>query len=264
MISATLGTRSVTFCRQASNYCEECSQVGAAHDPVLASRCCSAVQGGRTSYPVVAMDTIKLIEALAGEKRQWPPDPSLALRRAAFLATAAAAVIVLLTLSIRPDLAIVAKTPGFAWKLAPTVSLAVSAFGLVLRLSRPEDDWRPAAANLTVAPTLLAMGIVFDFLPRSAMSALSPNPNGFVCLAGIVLAGLAPLGIIVAALRQGAPTHPAMAGAAAGLLAAGIAATFFAAHCESDSLLFVATLYTVASMILAALGATIAHRLIRW
>ncbi|TWI38714.1 NrsF family protein [Mesorhizobium tianshanense] len=212
------------------------------------------------------MDTIRLIETLAGDRRQWPPDPTLALRRAAVLATAIAAAIILLTFSIRLDLAIVAKTPEFAWRLASTASLGVSAFCLVLRLSRPGNDWRPAAANLTVAPTLLAMGIVVaDFLPRSAMlSAVSTNPNGFVCLAGIVLAGLAPLGIVVAALRQGAPTHPATAGAAAGLLAGGIAATFFAAHCASDSLLFVATWYTFASAILAALGATVAHRLIRW
>ncbi|WP_054313292.1 NrsF family protein [Mesorhizobium sp. 1M-11] len=211
------------------------------------------------------MDTNRLIETLAGERRQWPPDPTLALRRAAVLATALAAAIVLLTFSIRPDLAIVAKTPGFAWKLASTVSLGVSAFGLVLRLSRPGDDWRPAAANLTVAPMLLVMGSVADFLPGSAMlSTVSTNPNGFVCLAGIVLAGLAPLGIVVAALRQGAPTRPAIAGAAAGLLAGSIVATFFAAHCASDSLLFVATWYTLAAAILAALGATVAHRLIRW
>lgn len=211
------------------------------------------------------MDTIRLIELLAGDKRQCPPDPTLALRGAAVLATVFAAAIIFLTFNIRPDLALVARTPGFAWKLAFTVSLGVSAFGLVLRLSRPGDDWRPAVANLTVLPTVLAMGIVADLLPRSAMlSTVSTNPNGFVCLAGIVLAGLAPLGIVIAALRQGAPTHPAVAGAAAGLLAGGIAATFFTAHCESDSLMFVAIWYTLAGATLAVLGATVAHRLIRW
>lgn len=213
----------------------------------------------------MTMDTIRLIEMLAGDKRQWPPDPTFALRRATGLAIALAAAIIFLTLSIRPDLAIVAKTPGFAWKLAATVSLGVSAFGLVLRVSRPGDKWRLAAANLTVAPMVLAMGIASDFLPRSAiLSSVSTNPNGFVCLASIVLAGLAPFGIIVAALRQGAPTNPALAGAVAGLLAGGIAATFFIAHCVSDSLLFVATWYTLASVTLAALGAAVALRLVRW
>lgn len=213
----------------------------------------------------MAMDTVRLIEMLAGDKRQWPPDPTFALRRAAGLAVALAAAITFLTLNVRPDLAIVAKTPGFAWKLASTVSMGVSAFGLILRLSRPGDDWRPAAANLTVSPMMLAMGVAFDFLPRSAMlSTVSTNPNGFECLASIVLAGLAPLGIIVAALRQGAPTHPALAGSVAGLLAGGIATTFFTAHCASDSLLFVARWYTLAGVTLAALGATVAHRLVRW
>lgn len=210
------------------------------------------------------MDTNRLIETLAGDRREWPPDPTLTLRRAAVLATALAAAIIFLTLSIRPDLAIVAKSPGFAWKLAATGSLGVSAYGLVTRLSRPGDDWRQAAANLTIAPTVLAMGIAADLLPRSTISTIVTNPNGFVCLASIVLAGLVPLGVIVAALRQGAPIYPAKAGAAAGLLASGIAATFFTAHCQSDSLLFVAVWYTLAVGTLAALGAVAAHRLIRW
>lgn len=187
------------------------------------------------------------------------------MRRAAVLATALAAATIFLTLDIRPDLAIVAKTPGFAWKVASTFALGVSAFGLVLALSRPGDDWRRAAANLTATPVLLLTGIFLDYLPRSAtLSMETTNPNGFACLTAIVLAGLAPLGVILAVLRQSAPTHPAIAGAVAGLSAGGIAATFFAAHCTSDSLLFVAIWYTLAVGILAALGATAARRLIRW
>jgi hypothetical protein len=220
-----------------------------------------------TANPSVwlAMDTIRLIETLARDRGQWPPDPTRALRRAAVLATTLAAAIIFLTLSIRPDLAIVAKTPGFALKLAATIALGATAFSSVLRLSRPGDDWLPAAANLAIAPALLAMGIVVDYLPRSAMlSNEATNPNGFVCFAAIVLVGLAPLGIILAALRHGAPTHPVMAGAVAGLLAGGITATVFVAHCISDSLLFVGTWYTLACATLAALGAMAARRLIRW
>ena len=46
-------------------------------------------------------------------------------------------------------------------------------------------------------------------------------------------------------LRHGAPTRPAVAGAIAGLLSAGLAATLYASHCTDDSPLFVATWYTI-------------------
>lgn len=56
----------------------------------------------------------------------------------------------------------------------------------------------------------------------------------------------------------------AAAGAAAGLLAGGIAATFFALQCTSDSPLFVAVWYTLAIAGLAAIGAVSAKAMARW
>jgi hypothetical protein len=55
-----------------------------------------------------------------------------------------------------------------------------------------------------------------------------------------------------------------LAGAVAGLLAGGLAATFYAAHCFDDSPLFVATWYTIAIIILAALGALGGRFFVRW
>jgi hypothetical protein len=88
--------------------------------------------------------------------------------------------------------------------------------------------------------------------------------NSMVCLAYIPLIGIGPLAIFLLALRHGAPTRPALAGAAAGLLAGSIAATFYAAHCTDDSPLFVATWYTIAIAGLAVLGAAGASRFARW
>ena len=67
-----------------------------------------------------------------------------------------------------------------------------------------------------------------------------------------------------AALRHGAPTRPVLAGAVAGLAAGGLAAAFSAAHCTDESPLFVATWYTIAIAMLAALGAMLAPRVARW
>jgi hypothetical protein len=78
------------------------------------------------------------------------------------------------------------------------------------------------------------------------------------------LIGLGPLAVFLAALRHGAPTRPRLAGAVAGLLAGGIAATFYAAHCTDDSPLFVATWYSIAIAGLVALGAICGRRVARW
>jgi hypothetical protein len=65
-------------------------------------------------------------------------------------------------------------------------------------------------------------------------------------------------------LRHGAPTRPAVAGAIAGMLSAGFAATLYASHCTDDSPLFVATWYTVATALVAAIGALAGSRLLRF
>jgi hypothetical protein len=65
-------------------------------------------------------------------------------------------------------------------------------------------------------------------------------------------------------LRRGAPSNPALAGALAGLLSAGLAATLYAAHCTDDSPLFVATWYTLATAAVAGIGALAGARLLRY
>ncbi|MGH6804077.1 MAG: NrsF family protein, partial [Methyloceanibacter sp.] len=78
------------------------------------------------------------------------------------------------------------------------------------------------------------------------------------------LIGIGPLAIFLLTLRHGAPTRPALAGAVSGLLAGGIAATFFAAQCTNDSPLYVATWYTIGIAGLALIGAVGAKRIVRW
>jgi hypothetical protein len=78
-----------------------------------------------------------------------------------------------------------------------------------------------------------------------------------------VLAGEIPSALILA-LRQGAPEHPALAGATAGLFAGAIGAACYATHCPDDSPLFVAAWYTLAIGFVAAIGAAAGKRLLRW
>lgn len=112
----------------------------------------------------------------------------------------------------------------------------------------------------------MAMAVIVELLilPADTWSAKLVGTNSVVCITYIPLMGIGPLSIFLLALRHGAPARPALAGAVAGLLAGGIAATYYAAQCTDDSPLFVATWYTIAIAGLALVGAGGAHRFARW
>jgi len=212
------------------------------------------------------MNTNELIEALAADRR--PPAPSLSSVwwAAAGVAIALAAAVFFAMLGPRPDIASAAATPRFLFKFVVTVTLAVSAFGLVRPLSRPGETWRRAMPYLAAAPVLTVLAVIVELvlLPPETWSAKLVGSNSIACLTFIPLIGICPLGVFLLALRHGAPTRPAIAGAAVGLLAGGIAASFYAAHCTDDSPLFVATWYTIAIAGLSLLGAAAADRFARW
>ncbi len=62
----------------------------------------------------------------------------------------------------------------------------------------------------------------------------------------------------------GAPMRPGLAGMVAGLLAGGLGAALYAAHCPDDSPLFVATWYSLAIAIVMVIGGAVGHRILRW
>jgi hypothetical protein len=90
---------------------------------------------------------------------------------------------------------------------------------------------------------------------RLPMMTRLVGSNSRVCLTAIPLMSLPLLAAALIGLRHGAPTRPALAGAIAGLLSAGLAATLYASHCTDDSPLFVATWYTLATALVTAIGA---------
>jgi hypothetical protein len=72
------------------------------------------------------------------------------------------------------------------------------------------------------------------------------------------------LAAFLIALRQGAPSRPALTGAVAGLASTGIAATLYASHCTNDSPLFMGAWYVIGTIVVAAAGAYFGDRLLRW
>jgi hypothetical protein len=88
--------------------------------------------------------------------------------------------------------------------------------------------------------------------------------NSEVCMTAIPLLSLPVLVAALVALRHGAPTRPALAGAFAGIISAGFAATLYASQCTDDSPLFVATWYPLAIGLVAAVGALAGSRWLRF
>jgi hypothetical protein len=208
-------------------------------------------------------DLIKALDADIGSK-------AMPLRSAWWMAATAAAVIAavmfFLTIGPRPDFMIAMHTMRFLAKFVFTIVLAVTAFGFVRALSTPGASTARAAAWMLAAPLLVAVAVMLELfmVPEAMWSTRMVGSNMMICMGFIPLIGIGPLAVFIWMLRYGAPTRPVLAGTAAGLLAGGLAATFYAAHCFDDSPLFVATWYTIAIAVLAGLGALGGRFFVRW
>lgn len=212
------------------------------------------------------MDTSELIRTLASHARKPARPLSTVWLWAAGISVAAAALVFFAVLGPRPDIAAAAGTPRFLFKFPFAITLAASAFGCVRALSRPGASWHNAALCIAAAPALLIMAVIAELfaLQPNTWSAAMIGRNGLVCMTSIALIGLGPLAVFLWTLHYSAPTRRVIAGSVAGLLAGGIAAVAYAAHCENDSPLFVALWYTLAIAGLAAVGAAGASRFARW
>ncbi len=208
-------------------------------------------------------DLIKALDADTSSK-------AMPLRSAWWMAAAAAvviaAVVFFLAIGPRPDIMIAMHTVRFLLKFVFTIVLAVTAFGLIRALSTPGASIARAVAWMAAAPLLVAIAVALELfmVPEPMWGTRMVGSNMMICMGFIPLIGIGPLAVFIWMLRYGAPTRPVLAGAVAGLLAGGLAATFYAAHCFDDSPLFVATWYTLAIAVLAVLGALGGRLFVRW
>ena len=211
------------------------------------------------------MDTNELVRSLAADHgwRARPVGAVLATALALALPVTAAAFV--MSIGVRPDILAATGNPFFVLKFVVTLALAAAAVALAARLARPGAPILKAWWLLVVPPALLAAGIVADLaLPQtSAWTTRLVGSNALVCLAAIPALSLPLLIAALIGLRHGASTRPMLTGAVAGLIAGGIAATFYASHCTDDSPLFVATWYTLALALVTLVGALLGRRVLR-
>lgn len=210
------------------------------------------------------MKTDELITLLSND---GPPRRSLlpSLVVGAAVGAVVAATLFFAEIGFRPDIAQAVQSIRFLFKFFVTISLAVTAVLVTFKLSRPDENLRSSSA-LLVAPILLAcaVGIELSVLPSGQWMSKLIGHNARICLTLIPLLSIGPLICFMAVLRHGAPSNPGWTGATAGLAASGIAATFYAANCNDDSPLFVATWYPIAILAVSAAGYLIGRTALKW
>ena len=188
------------------------------------------------------------------------------LLRALILGTVFSAALLLLTIGIRHNMATAIETARVLFKIATTLTLAVTACGLVFRIGRPGVPLKLASLALLLPLALVIAGVATELtaIPEDAWRAALLGRNAAFCIFFIPVLSLAPLAGFIWALKNAAPENPTLGGAVAGLASAGLATALYAWHCPDDSPLFLATWYTTATAIVTVIGAIIGSRYLRW
>lgn len=176
------------------------------------------------------------------------------------------ALLMAVTIGIRPDIIQAMGGSAFWLKFTYTLVIAILGLKLVERMGRPGTDasW-PALLIAVPVVTLMSM-MAMQMMPADSATrhALLMGHSADVC--SVLIAGLAlPLFAgLFWALRRLAPTRLTEAGAAAGLLAGSAAATIYAFHCTESTATFIAIWYTAGIALTTLMGAGLGRFLLRW
>jgi hypothetical protein len=214
----------------------------------------------------MSMETEQLIRTLAADSMHRARSVGYVLGLALLAAAPVSLAMFLSGLGVRPDVMTAMHNPFFDLKFVVTLALAIAAIVVSLHLSRPEVSLKGWWWLLLIPVGILAAGIASEMMmpQRLPMIVRLIGSNSRICLTAIPLMSLPLLAGALLALRHGATTRPAAAGAIAGLLSAGLAATLYASHCTDDSPLFVATWYPIAIALVAAVGALVGSKVLRF
>lgn len=212
------------------------------------------------------MKTEDLVQALSADNARQRPSPDRTFGLAVVASVLVAGAMLLFTVGVRPDFLAALGTLRFPFKFAMTIGLALTAGFVFHRALYPVTSRRAGFLLLLGGPLVLMFGVAAELLvlPSETWAMAAQGKNALLCLTVIPALGVVPLGLMLWTLRQGATTRPALAGLCAGLVAGGIAATFYAANCTDDSPLFVATWYPISVVLLGLAGAALGPLVARW
>ena len=213
------------------------------------------------------MKTDELISLLAADTA---PVPRNAAPRQIAIAVAAgvalAALMMLLTMGVRPDLGQAILLPMFWMKVLFPAVVAGASFATLARLSRPGVSARAGGIAIILPVLLLWLLAIAAYAsaPLSERAAMVWGQTWQVCTLNIVLISVPIFGAAFFALRQLAPTRLGLAGACAGALSGAAAAAIYAFHCPETALPFMAIWYVAGIAATAGIGAALGPRVLRW
>jgi hypothetical protein len=213
------------------------------------------------------MKTDELVALLA---REAPPVPRHAASRRLAIALLAGVPLsiawMMFEYGVRRDLVQTMYWPMFWVKLAVPLVVAVAGFVVVQRLARPGAQVRAAWLGL-VLPVLalwvLALAVWF-LAPADERMALVWGQSWRNCAFNIAVISVPVFVASLIALKSLAPTRPALAGAAAGAMSAGVGAAVYALHCQELAAPFLAIWYVAGMVLPVVAGAVVGDRLLRW
>lgn len=212
------------------------------------------------------MKTNDLIALLACDTLQPQKPVRQRLRDSLAVGTALSVVLVLTLYGLNPQMDQMAQHPAFLTKMLwLTALMGFSVLGL-LRLARPGVGAGHTLLGLGLALlAMLGLGLL-QWLQTDADAQMAQWMGGSwqVCSVSIVALSLPVLAALLWALRQLAPTRPALTGAVAGMLAGSLAAGAYSLHCPEISLTFFAIWYGAGMALTTGLGALLGSRWLRW
>lgn len=212
-----------------------------------------------------SVKTEDLISLMAQDTRR-PVNLTLALSGAVASGALLAAAVFFSTLGFRHDIGQAIETIRFLFKFVVTLSLFATAVSLAGTMLRPGSNTGVRRWLLLIAPLLLVAATIVELFvtPSDLWLEKLIGHNALHCLTIIPALSLLPGFFLFLAMRQGAPENPGLAGALAGLVSVGIAATLYAMNCFDDSPLFVVTWYPLATLIVVTISYFAGRRLLRW
>lgn len=213
------------------------------------------------------MNTDQLVTLLAtGAEAVDPRAPTRRFALAVGASVLVAVVMMVTWLGVRASLVQDVAVPMLWIKLAFVTLLAAGGWIAAVRLGRPGARLAGVPAML-IAPVLAiwvlaAVALIGADGPQRAALILGQTWNA--CPLNIAVLSAPVFAAAMWGMQGFAPTRPALAGAAAGLLAGAAGAVVYTFHCPELAAPFLAIWYVLGMLIPTALGAIIGPLLLRW
>lgn len=212
------------------------------------------------------MKTDDLIALLASDTLRPQAPVRQQLLRYLVLGAVVCGVLLVTLLGLNPQMDKMAVHPAFVTKMLwLTAVMCFSLYGL-FRLARPGMSAGHSVVGIGLALlAMLSLGLV-QLLQTDSQARTTQWMGGSwqACSVSILALSLPVLAALLWALRQLAPTRPALTGAVAGMLAGSLAASIYSLHCTETSLTFFAIWYVGGMALVTGLGAVVGARLLRW